>query len=172
MEIIKPDYLDDLEETMMFLNGYLQEGNQIKKLIFRENESFNKEFSSIEEALDYYRKSDYVQVEKITMIVSKNHELSTIQIDKKKNLIAIATSSDKSEITQMFQETDRSMIQEDGCTYYEFEFGQIGKFDPKTSCYYLWKDGKWENSGAVMRWVIDPAYDYKIIQDSTKGKEK
>ena len=50
-------------------------------------------------------------------------------------------------------------------TGYEFEYNQIGKYNPLTSCYYIYENGEWKISGSVIRWIEDPAYDYKIIKE-------
>ena len=57
---------------------------------------------------------------------------------------------------------EQFIIPDDGCRYYKFlQFSKIGKYDPQTGCYYLLTDHmEWKLSGAVMRWVIDAAYDF------------
>ncbi len=172
MEIIKVEFLNDLEQTIQFLQSYVKESDEIKKLEFFSpgkidgEYSYERIFKSLEDVKRDYKQEFYEKAKRITFIIKKPDDLVTIYCDKEKSSVAIVKSNEekKEEIQALSQEKDiNDIAKDDGCTYYLFEFGQIGKYDPATSCYYLYTDGKFEISGTVMRWVEDPAYDYKII---------
>ena len=170
MATIKVDFLDNLDKTKFFIKSNIKENDKIVKLSFYtpgstdDNNAFERNYYSID-SIDLDNDS-YKNVEKISIIIQNDNILKSILCDKKNNLI-IATDNRKSELKQMVDDTDINNIQmDDNCTYYKFEFGIIGKYDPNTSSYYIYEDGDWKMSGEVMRWVEDPAYDYEIINKS------
>ena len=81
---------------------------------------------------------------------------------------ALQEALDKKMSLKVFEDVDTSMVKNDDCTYYQFEFGKIGKYDPKTLSYYLWNGNSWKISGDMNRWMIDPAYAYKIIKNKDR----
>ena len=173
MNINKVDFLDDLEKTISYFKNILNNGESLYKIEFYTQSNiddeykFNKTYTSFED-IDL-TSDDYMKVEKITLIIKNNDYVKTVHCDKKNNIIAIADNKQKESVNKMIDEVDySSIVKDDGCTYYEFEFNQIGKYNPLTSCYYLYEDGEWVISGTVMRWVEDPAYECKIIKEPNK----
>ncbi len=172
MNVSRVDFLNDLNKTIDYLKSNLKEGDTIFKIKFYKPSSLDNEylFERIYSSFDNIDLTyeDYLKVEKITMVIKNENYLKTIQCDKNNNIIAITdnNATKKETASSMANEVDySSIVKDDGCTYYEFEYGQIGKYNPLTSCYYIYENGEWKISGSVMRWIEDPAYDYKIIKE-------
>ena len=172
MEIQKVEFLNDLNQTISFLESYVTGVNEVKKLTFYkkgkvdDEHAYERSFNDLEEVKRDYRQEFYDKAERITMVVKTADDLITVICDKKTATIAVATSKKekREELRRIQEQPDYSkIVKDDGCVYYLFEFGQIGKYDPNNYGYYLYKDGEWEVSGSVMRWVEDPAYNYTII---------
>lgn len=168
MNTIKVDFLDNLDKTINNLKKIITPGDELVVLKFYtpgktdDNNSFERSFYSLDDInID---QENYENARKITMILKNNGILKTVHCDKKSGLIVGVDSRKKEELKEMNSEIDLSNIDmNDDCTYYKFEFGIIGKYDPNTSSYYIYEDGNWKISGEVMRWVEDPAYEYEII---------
>ena len=172
MEIKKVEFLKDLNQTLAFLQSYVKGMDEVKKLTFYkkgkvdDEHPYERSFDSLEEALRDYKQEFYDRADKITMVVKTTDDLITIHCDKETQTVAVADSKKEkaTELRRIQEQPDYSkIVKNDGCVYYLFEFGQIGKYDPYNYGYYLYKDGQWEVSGSVMRWVEDPAYNYTII---------
>jgi len=172
MEIQRNDNLQDWHQTLEILKSYITPDTIVKKLKFyqkskiEDNHPIELNFQTLEEAEKYFQFDYYSKIDAITMILMRGKEIKTIQIDKQKGMIATLDNNQekKKEELKKMMDTDENIIKQDGCTYYKFEFGKIGKFDPKTLCYYIYENGKWEVSGIVETWVIDPEYDYEKIE--------
>ena len=175
MNVNKVDFLNDLNETINYLKSNLTETSEILKFTFYtpgttdDQNIFEINFKTFDVIPEYFQTINYDVVEKITLVLKDKELIKTIHCDKKNNMIAI-TDNQKNELNEMVKETDYSMIKDDGCTYYEFEYGIIGKYNPLTSSYYLYDDNEWKLSGSVMRWVEDPAYQCKIVKEPNKTK--
>ena len=174
MNINKVDFLNDLGKTIDFLRSNINVNDKIIKLQFYTTSNvddynvFDVSYNSLDEI--ELENEDYQKVKKITMVLMNNNNIKTIHCDKETSMVAITDNTKKeTKVNSMINESNlNNIIKDDGCTYYEFEFGQIGKYDPKTLGYYLYDDDRWILSGTVMRWVEDSQYEYKIIKQPTK----
>lgn len=171
MEIIKVEFLNNLEQTITFLQSFVKGTDEIKKLVFyREGKQvdvhpYERSFDDLDQVRRDYKQEFYDKADKITMVVKTPDDLITIHCDKQNSAVAVLGSKKekKEELQDMTEKHEiEKIVRNDGCTYYQFEFGQIGKYDPNSG-YYLYKDGQWEPSGSVMRWVEDPAYECTVI---------
>lgn len=173
MNTIKVDFLNDYNKTLDSLKHLINPEDKLNVIKFYtsgkidDNNKFERSFYNFEDInLD---QEIYEQVEKITMILNNNGDLKTFHCDKNSGLIVYANSNEKKELKKMTSEVNIDNIDmNDDCTYYKFEDGIIGKYDPNTSSYYIYEDNEWKISGAIMRWIEDPAYDYEIINKENK----
>lgn len=172
------DFLDDLNKTIEYLKSKITLQDKLVKLKFYtpgkidDNNSFERCFYSFEDM--NMAQESYNRSQKITMILKNNDIVRTIHCDKKSGRVAIiesgiADNNRKSEVNKMSDEVNFDIINmDDNCTYYKFQFGIIGKYDPDKSNYYIYEDNKWKLSGDVMRWVEDAGYECEIIKKMAK----
>ena len=173
MNTNKVDFLDDLDKTLEYLKSIITSEDMLYILKFYtpgktdDNNSYERIFNSFDKlSID---QEGYDRASKVTMILKNKDELKTIHCDKKSGLIVITDNSKRKEISKMTEDVDLSMINmEDNCTYYKFEFGIIGKYDPDTNNYYSYEDGNWVINGTIMRWVEDGAYPFEEIKKERK----
>lgn len=171
------DFLDDLNKTIEYLKSKITPQDKLVELKFYtpgkidDNNSFERCFYSFEDI--NMNQENYNRSQKIAMTSKKDGIIKTIHCDKKSGSVITADNSKKRELNEMPEipdEVNLDMIDmNDNCTYYKFQFGIIGKYDPDKSNYYIYKDNKWELSGNVMRWVEDAGYECEIIK---KGEKK
>lgn len=172
--IKKVDFLDSYERTLVAMKEQIGNNRVIKISVSSSNNEEPLEFQSFQDLLEQFKPSDYEKANSISILYLKeDNTMGIVRTDKEKaSLIQINDVPKKNDNdSSMFQERlqkAKSLVKDDGCTYYMFKNnGIVGKYDPNTASYYvLNSDNNWEISGVIMRWVLDPSYDYVILTPS------